>query len=519
MLRNVIEDYLTSIKEVQFFLPFHQLLEAKGFYDIHLTHGSLEYGKDFIAKFKENSSPTQYIFQIKAFDVALEKFRREVKPQLMDCLTNELSHPSYDNSLNRKVIFVTTGKLNSHASLDFQAFNGYIKRKLNEEKIVIWDKDNLVQDFGEFGIEPFFSLHNSPDKIGDFFKFYAGIKRNQAVDCWEIIKYTDSWLELDSNRIENKLQVFFETYLFSKIFFDQNRFYESVLIVTTLIRFLLKNGSYQEYRVTIEDYLKEIILSFTTYLEEYLSENDSLLHFTNSVFSVFYYPINCQRALELLSIYILTIDGNESKVKNLFFKIIDSEKGTSHPISDNYAVSIVLISLALIKLDEKNRLKIYLNDVTVWLCDRYENIGISSFGSDLEREFEHLLSEHLEGFSFNARKTSYAANCVLDICYMLGDEKLYNSISNDFKATKIILEFFHVSNDESLFSYDSPDILKEYDHEYSLIFTDDYTKIIEHERKSNSISLRDECLLYLTFLLRDRYFPTIICEFIENKNH
>ena len=75
MLRNVIEDYLSLIKEVQFFLPFFQLLEAKGFFDIHLIHGSTEFGKDFIAKFSNDEVTTQYFVQIKVKDINLNKFR------------------------------------------------------------------------------------------------------------------------------------------------------------------------------------------------------------------------------------------------------------------------------------------------------------------------------------------------------------------------------------------------------------------------------------------------------------
>ena len=33
MLKNVIEDYIRSIKEIQFFLPFQQLIEEEGYYD------------------------------------------------------------------------------------------------------------------------------------------------------------------------------------------------------------------------------------------------------------------------------------------------------------------------------------------------------------------------------------------------------------------------------------------------------------------------------------------------------
>ena len=81
MLRRVVEDYLESIKEIQFFLPFSSLLLLKGYYDIHIIHSSAEFGKDIIAKKNVDVNPVQYVFQLKAGDVNLTKYRDEVQPQ------------------------------------------------------------------------------------------------------------------------------------------------------------------------------------------------------------------------------------------------------------------------------------------------------------------------------------------------------------------------------------------------------------------------------------------------------
>ena len=63
MLRNVLEDYLSSIKERDFDFPLSSLLQGMGFYDIHFTHGAVEFGKDFIAKRVENNVEYQYAIQ------------------------------------------------------------------------------------------------------------------------------------------------------------------------------------------------------------------------------------------------------------------------------------------------------------------------------------------------------------------------------------------------------------------------------------------------------------------------
>ncbi len=514
MIRNVIENYLTSLNELPFFLPFHQLLEAKGFFDIHITHSQVEFGKDIIAKKSENGINVQYIFQIKAGDINLDKFRSEVKTQLLNCITNQLSHPNLSTDIERKIVFVTTGILNSHAALDFQEFNKFIVTKLKEKIIKIWDKENLIIDFKEIGIKPFFSIHNSPEIIGSFFLFYAKLKNNSFLYFYDITDYTKSWLTLDWTIVQNRLHVFFEAYLFSELLLSQNRFYEASLFISALIRTLIKNKSYDYFRETIEEYLKEIIINFSSITEKLLKQENALTDYSKSTFSIFYYPINCHRCLELFSLYILTIDENNDDIKNNLKNLLNNEPGCFKPISDNYAISIALTSFALLKIDEIEVLKKFLNNVTTWICDRYEENGLSSIGSTLEREIEQLLSENLEGFAYNNRNSSFVANCVLDMCFILNDDDLFANIANDLKATEIILEFFHVVNDESLYSYENESIYKEFDHEFSLSLKDDYSKIITYEKLNQAITLKDRYLFFLMFLLRDRYFPTFVRELL-----
>lgn len=103
MLKNVIENYLTSIREIEFFGPFMSLLEGLGYYDIHLLHGSTEFGKDLIAKKHDDNQNTQFCFQIKVGDINLNKFTNEIKSQLLEIVTNSISHPNFDNSIPLKL--------------------------------------------------------------------------------------------------------------------------------------------------------------------------------------------------------------------------------------------------------------------------------------------------------------------------------------------------------------------------------------------------------------------------------
>lgn len=516
MLKNVIEDYLLSIKELQFFLPFSHLLEAMQYYDIHLVHGSTEFGKDFIAKRREDDSVIQYSFQIKVGDVNLNRFRNEVKPQLLEAHTNKLAHPNFDDGLEYKVIFVTTGNVLQPATIDFQEFNKFLKSKLNVHEIEVWEKDRLISEFVTIGIEPFFNIHKSPTLVGVFFNFYSKITNGQAIDFLTIESYSHYWLKLDWERIENRLQIFFEAYFFSKLFFERKRHYEAVLMLSALVRCLVKNRVYHNYQIIVAEYVNEILESFFQKFDDYYSHNPSILvSECRGFFSIFYYPANCLKSLELFSLYILSNDQCNEKVITTFVNVFRHEKGVEHPLSDNYAISIVLITLALLKLKQFDNAKKFLNNVTIWLCDRYENLGLCGIGATDQEAIEQILSEYLTGYTFSNRRTSLIANTLLDLSYLIGDCDLYADITNELKAVSIIPEFYHVLDFDSLFTYDHPAILSQHDSEFSLELKDNYSPMIEYEKRENKFKIAGNEFLYLMILLRDRYFPTLMNEFIE----
>ena len=111
MLRNVLEDYLSSIKERDFDFPLSSLLQGMGFYDIHFTHGAVEFGKDFIAKKLDEGVEYQYAIQSKKGDINQGLWRNEVRGQLEEAILSDLSHPQFNTAAPRKAILVTTGRL------------------------------------------------------------------------------------------------------------------------------------------------------------------------------------------------------------------------------------------------------------------------------------------------------------------------------------------------------------------------------------------------------------------------
>jgi len=506
MLKNVIENYLTSIREVEFFGPFKSLLEGLGYCDIHLLHGPSEFGKDFIAKKLVGKQNIQFCFQIKIGDINLSKFTGEIKPQLLEIITNSISHPNFDKSLPLEIIFVTTGILKPPATASFQEFNNYIQSKFSLTPILTWERDKIISDFYKIGIEPFYELHNSPEFVGRFFNLFSKIKNGEQLTSFDITSYTDSWLDLEFDSKVNKLQVWFEGYFFSKLLFENKNYYESVLFLTALCRVLIKNDLFEDDSRLLLHSIKENIKAFYLDFSDKIKNNKESALFGEGFFSLFTYPVTCNRSLELLSLCALLFNEIDKEQIELFDQLI-REKGASRCISDNYAISIFLISQTLLKLERKADLKLYINNCTVWICDRYEENGVSPIGYTAKEEYEQIISEHLTGLNYHERKTSFIAAIILDICAYLGDAVFYAEIANEFRAVEIIPEYFHINTTESLYDYEK--VISQTDHGFQLELIDNYAVYVKYRNEKFDIDMTKEELLLLAFLLRDRYFPQI----------
>jgi AcrR family transcriptional regulator len=123
VLDSAIAAYVETLAERELDVPLRALLRARGFYDIELVHGVSEYGRDFIAKRRDDDGGLvrQYSLQSKAGDLHLADWRK-VREQLEDIRTVAIAHPLFDPSLEGTIVLVTTGSLKGDAR---GAANGY----------------------------------------------------------------------------------------------------------------------------------------------------------------------------------------------------------------------------------------------------------------------------------------------------------------------------------------------------------------------------------------------------------
>src|SRR5260370_29771612 len=143
MLNDVVEHYLDSLEEREFDAPFIALLRALGYFDIHFLHGAFEFGKDFIAKAIVEGSETQFAFQTKAGDINLQAWK-EIRGQIDMLRTDATAHPSFDTTLPRKAVFVTTGRLVGATPVAAQNYRDHLAQQ-REITFTTWDKQDLSE--------------------------------------------------------------------------------------------------------------------------------------------------------------------------------------------------------------------------------------------------------------------------------------------------------------------------------------------------------------------------------------
>ncbi len=114
---------------------------ARGFSNIHFVHGTSELGRDFIARHDGHDGLRQYAPQSKAGDLNLAAWQ-QVRHQIEEIRTGDLSHPAFDPDLPRSAVLVTTGRLVGDARLSAQT---YRERYADGIDFDVCDRDRLIE--------------------------------------------------------------------------------------------------------------------------------------------------------------------------------------------------------------------------------------------------------------------------------------------------------------------------------------------------------------------------------------
>ncbi len=194
MLDTLLDVYLADLaNERAFDAPFLALLPALGFYDVHYTHGTGEFGKDFIAKKRENRRVVQYSFQLKR-DVSQSE-GRELAAQLFEAVQFPQTHPNFDTKKPHQPVLVVTGRLAPNAGVSLASLNTHAN-KFNARPFEVWGRGRLVGDLANVGLA---GVHRATAQgIQSYGQFYSlvGEAIEGRLSSRTIERYSRIWLDV-----------------------------------------------------------------------------------------------------------------------------------------------------------------------------------------------------------------------------------------------------------------------------------------------------------------------------------
>lgn len=529
MLANVLGDYLDGAREREFDLPLNTLLRALGFYDIHFTHGSVEFGKDFIAKHVEGGLTVQYSFQSKAGDISQSDWRDNIIQQTLESLLSGLSHPSFDREAPRQTVLVTTGKMLGNAALALQELNETIKQKYQQRPVVVWDKETLTQLLEAHGLGGIYQTNAAGFlKYGRFYQLY-GKALEGNISQREIENHSRQWLEDAIPREKRLLCSAIESNVFAAQCQANGLVYEAITSHLTLTRTIMHQIYTANNQEEVEQ-LREIyalqLANLKVILMQYLAEfktlwdesGNNLCSIVPGPNSIIMYSIHCARLMEVAGIlYFFEIEqAARDTVISFLIDFISQEPGCAHIPSDYYAISLVLPVLSLGASGHPDIAEGLLQRSAVWLCDRYQSgFGLADISAEPDDETAILFGYPFDFIKVRPRRGSFAASVICDLAVFGANAKLYADIVNDVKAVKIIPQYWQIPDTKSLFVLDGEDIVNypnvDYVDDYIPFESFAFAEHIKHEPRSFSIieHTKPIGLSLMMLLLRDRYFPTI----------
>jgi hypothetical protein len=528
MLRNVLVDYLNRVSEREFDLPFLTLLSAMGYYDIHYTHGQVEFGKDFIAKKIVNGHETQFSFQLKAGNIDQSEMRNSVMSQMFEALLIGLSHPQFSKDMPHQAILVLTGNLIGNSGIELQNLNETISNTYKLLPILVWDFEPLLCNLKEYGLEGLYNYSSEGfSSFGDFYILYGKCLRGEITDR-EIEKHSRKWLNDTTNLDKKLLGASIESEIIAQKCIEQGLLYEAIqshLSIFCLVQSLAQDqddpdisawlaGVYIQSKQNLYSCCNHYL---STIMDEWKGANKDLVSLLTNRGNIITYLVHCARIIEIIGCqyFLETNMGKRKGLVDFLIDFINNEPGCKHIPSDRYAISLILPNLALYHSGHVDKAIDLIRGCTIWLCDRYQDgSGIAPIEETGLTEISILFGQ---AFTFNSHSlfhTSFLVSVLCDLAAFINNE-LYSDVVNDCKACNIIPQYWQVTDSQGLFRIDSEDIIYYPNIEYKDNITQfdsfDFAEHIIHEQPTfRIIQKTDSISLFLIMLhLRDRYFPTI----------
>lgn len=554
MLENVLDDYLANLRDERAFdAPFLALLPALGFFDIHYTHGTAEFGKDFIAKRREGRKIVQYSFQSKR-DVTQSNWR-EIQNQLLEAVLTPLSHPQFDSNVPHQPVLVVTGRVSGNASLGGANFNNKLRHlNMNALPLLWWDRSNLIHLLAKRGLA---GVHRTSAQgfqaYGRFYALYGDAIEGQLTPR-SIERYSRNWLLIPSiktavHATNNKTtckQTIAQTQhrlllaaLESAMLAERSRavesYYEALYCHLASWRAVLHawhcskesdNSVIAAHCHKLHDQIRPMVqaaaLEYINWVEGLWREAGCCIAScigvpadgmpTSLILSA---PVHCLRFVETLGLYFGLADSQveRERIVTLLEEFVRTEPNCAHPIAERHAVSLVWPIISLKQSGYASLAREWILRTAVWLCDRHElGVGLAHLEANAEDEAVTLLGSSFEFIPVSRARGSLLATILVDLAAWLGETDLYKDLLNDFEAVGIRPHFYQLQDSEGVFRFEAPDVVMHPNVIYNkeLLPFEDRCFATHLKREPSRFLLSDkaglEAFAGISLLLRDRYF-------------
>lgn len=356
MLRLVLRDYLNGLKKERHFDgPFGLLLPTMGFYDVHFTHGTIEFGKDFIAKKQEQGAEIQYSFQLKRGNIDLPEWTDRIQHQMLQSVVTPLRHPGFDRTLAHQAVLVTTGEVTTIASMAVDELNAHIRSVHRLPPISVWTQSNLIDTIIDCGVE---SMHAATvegfAEYGEFFQMYSRAIRGQVmigeveIDSRRWTRHLDDfgkwalWCSLEAEALAQQCVRTGQTYEAGHVYLGRLRAICSAC-------YERPNAYVTELFHSSLPRIIELCVNYVEAIKALWAPQQDLMQSELTPTDIVTYPVQCGRILEIASLLYFLSDHTTQKTRTAQFlnDFILAEPGTAHPVSDRHAVSLAMAALVL----------------------------------------------------------------------------------------------------------------------------------------------------------------------------
>lgn len=439
-LADAVAAYVEKLSEREFDAPFIALLHHLEYTHLGFTHGSYEFGKDFVARSVEGGVETQWCFQTKAGDIKKSQWRTEVAPQVHAMRTGSVVHPNFDKDLPRRIVVVTTGRLAGSASIEFQEDAAYY-RKRGEVPAELWDVDKLVPDLEQTLIAERDSREQARilEMVG---RLRSGRGTRKAIE-----QLASAWLAPRTSEKDRWGDVLVGCLVVT----EAQAAGREDLALQACWQLLRAGWRARERGESVDDQLFHVAHTafdaVATNLWRAVGERgvrDSTTTSLAGVDSFVTHPIKAARLAEtlaMLTLYRRSVDDGDgaTAVGDYLAEVVKNLPALATPVGEEWAYSTLVTAIALAVTGRPEVAADLVRRTAVWVLDWIEvGSSLAPVGASPDGVVEGLLAAPYRPPRPLGTPQSYLFTVLMDLAVLLEEDKLAEDLVADMEAFRIV---------------------------------------------------------------------------------